>query len=136
MGDGAFRKKSGDKMKQILSGGVTGILVSHSVSQAREMCNKILWLDHGKQIHFGDDTEHICNAYEEFLITRKLPKTPAEIDTLAANYLIREEKKREEREMDEAQRLQSILEAGSSDAALMAALSIIRKQNPNLLIQE
>ena len=32
VGDGAFRKKSGDKMRQILSGGVTGILVSHSVS--------------------------------------------------------------------------------------------------------
>ena len=48
VGDGAFRKKSGNKMKEILSNGVTGILVSHSVSQVREMCNKILWLDHGK----------------------------------------------------------------------------------------
>ena len=35
VGDGAFRKKSGDKMKQILSSGVTGILVSHSVDQVR-----------------------------------------------------------------------------------------------------
>ena len=63
VGDGAFRKKSGDKMRQILSGGVTGILVSHSVDQVREMCNKILWLDHGKQIYFGDETETLCNAY-------------------------------------------------------------------------
>ena len=31
VGDDAFRKKSGDKMKQILAGGVTGILVSHSI---------------------------------------------------------------------------------------------------------
>ena len=62
VGDGAFRKKSGDKMKQILSSGVTGILVSHSVDQVREMCNKILWLDHGKQVYFGDETERVCNA--------------------------------------------------------------------------
>ena len=133
VGDGAFRKKSGNKMKQILSGGVTGILVSHSVDQVREMCNKILWLDHGKQIYFGDDTELICNAYEEFLITRVLPKTPADIDALAADFVVRQKKERQEREIDEAQRLQSILEAGSSDAALTAALAIIQNQRPDLL---
>ena len=136
VGDGAFRKKSGDKMRQILDSGVTGILVSHSVDQVREMCNKILWLDHGQQIYFGDDTEHICNAYEEFLITKQLPRSAAEIDALAADFVVRKEKEKREREMDEAQRLQSILEAGNSDAALMAALSIIRKQKPDLLKQE
>ena len=133
VGDGAFRKKSGDKMRQILSSGVTGILVSHSVDQVREMCNKILWLDHGKQIYFGGETERICNAYEEFLITAKLPQTEADIDALAASFAVRQEKERREREMDEARRLQSILEAGSSDAALTAALAIIEKKRPDLL---
>lgn len=70
VGDGAFRKKSGDKMKEILSRGVTGILVSHSVSQVRELCNKVLWLDHGKQIAFGA-TKEICDQYEEFLKRKK-----------------------------------------------------------------
>lgn len=70
VGDGAFRKKSGDKMKEILSHGVTGILVSHSVSQVRELCNKVLWLDHGKQIAFGD-TKEICDQYEAFLKGKK-----------------------------------------------------------------
>ena len=37
VGDGAFRKKSGDKMKAILKSGVTGILVSNSVPQVREL---------------------------------------------------------------------------------------------------
>ena len=133
VGDGAFRKKSGDKMRQILSSGVTGILVSHSVDQVREMCNKILWLDHGKQIYFGDETERICNAYEEFLITRKIPKSAEEIDALAADFVVRREKARQEREMDEARRLQNVLEAGSSDAALAAALAIVQKQRPDLL---
>lgn len=133
VGDGAFRKKSGDKMRQILSSGVTGILVSHSVDQVREMCNKILWLDHGKQIYFGDETERICNAYEEFLITKKLPKSAEAIDALAADFVVRREKARQEQEMDEAQRLQNVLEAGSSDAALAAALAIVQKQRPDLL---
>ena len=133
VGDGAFRKKSGDKMRQILSGGVTGILVSHSVDQVREMCNKILWLDHGKQVYFGNETETLCNAYEEFLITRKLPESFVEIETLSDAFIRRKEEERRKKQMNEAQKLQSILESGSSDAAVEAALSIIRKRKPELL---
>ena len=73
VGDGAFRKKSGDKMKEILSGGVTGILVSHSIPQVRDMCNKILWLDHGRQILFTDQVNPCCDLYEEALKTKKMP---------------------------------------------------------------
>ena len=133
VGDGAFRKKSGNKMNQILSSGVTGILVSHSVEQVREMCNKILWLDHGKQVHFGDETETVCNAYEEFLITRKLPESFVEMETLSNAFLRRKEEERRKKQMNEAQKLQSILESGSSDAAVEAALAIIQKRKPELL---
>ena len=133
VGDGAFRKKSGNKMNQILSSGVTGILVSHSVEQVREMCNKILWLDHGKQVYFGDETETVCNAYEKFLITRKLPESFVEMETLSNAFLRRKEEERRKKQMNEAQKLQSILESGSSDAAVEAALAIIQKRKPELL---
>ncbi len=73
VGDGAFKKKSEAKMKSIITGGATTILVSHSIRQVRSMCNKILWLHRGKQIAFGDNVEEICDAYEEFLKTKKLP---------------------------------------------------------------
>lgn len=133
VGDGAFRKKSGDKMKEILSNGVTGILVSHSVSQVREMCNKILWLDHGKQIGFTDETELYLDAYEEFLQTKKLPRNRAEIEELAADWKERKKEEREAARRTEAQKLQAVLEAGESDAALQAALNIIKKRKPELL---
>ena len=133
VGDGAFRNKSGDKMKQILSSGVTGILVSHSVDQVREMCNKILWLDHGKQIYFGGDTETVCNAYEEFLINGELPADFAQIHALSNAFVHRKEEERRKKQMNEAQKLQSILESGSSDAAVEAALNILRKRQPELL---
>ena len=67
VGDGAFRKKSEAKMKEIINSGATTILVSHSISQVREMCSKILWLHKGKQIEFGEDVQGICDRYEEFL---------------------------------------------------------------------
>lgn len=67
VGDGAFRKKSEAKMRSIINGGATTILVSHSIPQVRSMCNKILWLDKGRQVAFGDDVNGICNSYEDFL---------------------------------------------------------------------
>ena len=104
VGDGAFRKKSGDKMKEILDSGVTGLLVSHSISQVRELCNKILWLDHGKQVAFTDEVDHYCDAYEEFLMTKKLPKKKEDIDKLAADYKIRLQKEEEEKDRKAAER--------------------------------
>lgn len=67
VGDGAFRKKSEAKMREIITGGATTILVSHSIQQVREMCSKILWLHKGRQIEFGDDVQAICDRYQEFL---------------------------------------------------------------------
>ena len=67
VGDGAFRKKSEAKMREIISGGATTILVSHSIPQVREMCDKVLWLHKGRQIEFGTDVKGICDRYEEFL---------------------------------------------------------------------
>ncbi|MCQ2390818.1 MAG: ABC transporter ATP-binding protein [Kiritimatiellae bacterium] len=67
VGDGAFRAKSEAKMREIISGGATTILVSHSLGQVRAMCNKILWLHKGEQKAFGNDVAGICDAYEKFL---------------------------------------------------------------------
>ena len=67
VGDGAFRKKSEAKMKEIINSGATTILVSHSLNQVRSMCSKILWLHKGSQITFGSDVQKICDDYQSFL---------------------------------------------------------------------
>ena len=67
VGDGAFRKKSENKMKEIIHGGATTILVSHSIEQVREMCSKILWLHKGRQVAFTDQVEEVCRQYQQFL---------------------------------------------------------------------
>ena len=67
VGDGAFRKKSEAKMKEIINSGATTILVSHSLNQVRSMCSKILWLHKGRQITFGRDVQKICDDYQSFL---------------------------------------------------------------------
>ena len=66
VGDGAFQEKSAKKMREIIDGGAATILVSHSLGQVRELCNKVLWLHKGTQVGFGP-AESLCDAYEDFL---------------------------------------------------------------------
>ena len=67
VGDAGFRGKSHAKMREIINGGATTILVSHSIKQVRQLCNKVLWINKGKQMAFGDDVDGICDRYLEFL---------------------------------------------------------------------
>ena len=133
VGDGAFRKKSGDKMKEILSGGVTGILVSHSISQVREMCNKILWLDHGSQVAFTDEVELYCDAYEEFLRCKKLPRSRADVERLAAQLRQRREDERQEARQAQTEKLYEMLQQGQDEEAVQLALRILKEKSPQML---
>lgn len=133
VGDGAFRKKSGDKMRQILDSGVTGILVSHSLGQVRELCNKILWIDHGHQVGFSDNVKLYCDAYEEFLETKKLPKNHEDIIRLADALLKRKKRKAALARQNEAEKLKSALVKANSKEAVEAAVAFLKETAPALL---
>lgn len=86
VGDGAFRKKSEAKMREIIQGGATTILVSHSTQQVRELCNKVLWLEKGQQIAYGD-TDILCDLYQSFLDKKiTLPQAKQIWDNLNRRY--------------------------------------------------
>lgn len=71
VGDGAFQEKSAKKMMEIIENGAATILVSHSLEQVQELCNKVLWLHKGKQVAIGDAKE-LCERYGAFLETGKI----------------------------------------------------------------
>ena len=62
VGDIKFRKKSSDKIKSLINSGITVLLVSHSVGQIRDLCNKAIWIDEGKLKMYGEVNE-VCDAY-------------------------------------------------------------------------
>lgn len=62
VGDEAFQRKSRAKMMELMGGGTTVLFVSHSLGQIREMCNRVIWLDHGKVVMQGE-VNTVCNAY-------------------------------------------------------------------------
>ena len=125
VGDGAFRKKSEKKMREILANGVTGILVSHSITQIREMCSRVLWIDHGKQVAFSDDIMTICDAYEEFLNSRKLPGSEDDIRQLALAFRDRKAREAAEKEKTEQEKLFDLLKNGSQSSAIHAAKAFL-----------
>ena len=65
VGDIKFKKKSADKIKSLMGEGVTVLLVSHSVNQIRDICNKCIWIEKGHLVMKGD-SEEVCDAYEEY----------------------------------------------------------------------
>ena len=62
VGDAAFQEKSKNRMMELMSGGTTVIFVSHSLPQIREMCDRVVWLDHGK-VKMCGDAQTVCDAY-------------------------------------------------------------------------
>lgn len=62
VGDDAFQRKSHTKMMELMHGGATVLYVSHNLEQVKELCNKVIWLDHGRIVMQGDTVE-VCDAY-------------------------------------------------------------------------
>ncbi len=62
VGDIKFRKKSSEKINELMSEGVTVLLVSHSITQVRKICDKCIWIDNGKIVMEGEANE-VCDAY-------------------------------------------------------------------------
>lgn len=73
VGDSHFRQKSERRMHELMSGGTTVLMVSHVLPQIRSMCDKVIWLDHGKVVMAGE-TKYVCDAYEGLINFDNAPK--------------------------------------------------------------
>ena len=62
VGDAAFQEKSRARMMEMMGGGTTVLFVSHSLAQIREMCSRVLWLEHGR-VKMEGSTNEVCDAY-------------------------------------------------------------------------
>lgn len=62
VGDADFQEKSRRRMMELMGGGTTVLFVSHSLPQIREMCSRVVWLEHGNAVMFGD-AQIVCDAY-------------------------------------------------------------------------
>lgn len=62
VGDLNFQKKSENKMRSMITGGTTVLYVSHSIESIKSLCDRVVWLEHGKVVMIGDAAT-VCEAY-------------------------------------------------------------------------
>lgn len=66
VGDGRFKKKSENRMMELIKSDATVLFVSHSIAQIRRLCSKVVWLEKG-QIKMIGETKKVCDEYEAYL---------------------------------------------------------------------
>jgi len=64
VGDLAFQRKCFERIEQLRVEGTTILLVSHNLRQIQRICDRVVWLDSGKQINHGE-TESVTLEYYE-----------------------------------------------------------------------
>lgn len=64
VGDAKFRQKSEERILELFDKGITVLFVSHAVDQVQRLCNKAIWLEHGKIVMQGSADE-VCTKYAE-----------------------------------------------------------------------
>lgn len=62
VGDIKFQEKSKHKMLEMIKGGTTVLYVSHSLQSIKDLCDKVVWIEHGKMIKMGK-TKEVCDEY-------------------------------------------------------------------------
>jgi len=65
VGDHSFRKKSGEAIKRWISTNKTVVFVSHDEHAVRELCDRVLWLEHGECV-FQGSAEEALDLYVTF----------------------------------------------------------------------
>lgn len=68
VGDVAFQAKSMKKMLSMIGGGTTVLFVSHSAEQVKQMCDTVVWIDHGVVQKIGG--KEVCDEYYQYIISR------------------------------------------------------------------
>lgn len=63
VGDFLFQEKCERRIRELMAGGTTVIIVSHSIDQIERLCKHVLWLEKGNMKMLGE-TEEVCNAYK------------------------------------------------------------------------
>lgn len=70
VGDAHFQEKCFDKLKEIKKSGTTIVIVSHSLGQIEEICDRSIWIDKGKIVKEGAPIE-VHEEYLDFMNVKK-----------------------------------------------------------------
>ena len=82
VGDIGFQMKCFQKLKELVRGGTTLLFVTHDLSMVSTFCQKVLFMQDGRQLIFSSDVPNTINAYKESM--RKTHQPDRDIVTEAS----------------------------------------------------
>lgn len=62
VGDFLFQEKCEKRINELINGGTTVVIVSHSLGQIERLCDRVMWIEKGELKMIGD-TKEVCEAY-------------------------------------------------------------------------
>ncbi len=62
VGDSDFQEKSGAALRERIHGGTTVVFVSHGDAQVRQVCDRVVWIEHGRSVMEGA-VDDVLKAY-------------------------------------------------------------------------
>jgi lipopolysaccharide transport system ATP-binding protein len=62
VGDAEFQEKSGNALRERIHGGTTVVFVSHGDAQVRQVCDRLVWIEHGRSMMEGA-VDDVLQAY-------------------------------------------------------------------------
>jgi lipopolysaccharide transport system ATP-binding protein len=62
VGDADFQEKSGAALRERIHGGTTVVFVSHGDAQVRQVCDRVVWIEHGRSVMEGA-VDDVLRAY-------------------------------------------------------------------------
>ena len=84
VGDGAFAKKSFERIMQLKAQGTTVLFCSHSMYQVESFCDRALWLDHG-QVQMQGPASKVVAAYADSLREESKSSSSATLASVRAS---------------------------------------------------
>ncbi|MDD2919845.1 ABC transporter ATP-binding protein [Rhodoferax sp.] len=111
VGDQHFQKKCVQRIEAFRANGCTILFCSHSLYHVRQLCDKVLWLDHGQAMGLGD-ADAVLADYELHVRLQDQPDVPA-----------RAENPRATSALSATQAVQNCMATGRRAGLLAAAVS-------------
>ena len=81
VGDVFFQNKCYRKFEELRSKGITILFVSHDIGAVKQLCSRVLWLDHGNCKMIGESVE-VCNEYMNHILSKRTEEYNREIHNL------------------------------------------------------
>lgn len=129
VGDMRFQSKCFRKLEEFRNNGVTIIYVGHDIGMMRTFCDKVLWLNNGQMVEYGDPTL-ICAQYTEFMyLEDSVPFTDYKKRSTLSNEVIESDEAQHNVKIIKEINTENCLAHWGSNTGMVKSVRLLNEEN-------